>query len=77
MIPMMTQSHGSSCGKLNSSPQRKPAATLPGMDRSRLPTVASRHATGYVVVLVWCKSCHHQRPADLPALIAAGKATSS
>jgi hypothetical protein len=38
-----------------------------------LPTVVTTQATGYVVVLVWCKSCHHQGPADLAALIAAGK----
>ena len=43
------------------------------MDRPRLPTVASTQATGYVVVLVWCKSCRHQDVADLEALIAAGR----
>jgi len=43
------------------------------MDRPRLPTVASTHATGYVVVLVWCKGCHQQKVADLEALIEAGK----
>jgi hypothetical protein len=42
--------------------------TSPGVDRPRLPTVASTHATGYVVVLVWCKSCRHQGVADLEAL---------
>ena len=47
--------------------------TSPGVDRPRLPTVASTQRTGYVVVLVWCKSCHHQDVADLEALIAAGR----
>ena len=43
------------------------------MDRPRLPTVASTQSTGYVIVLVWCKSCRHQGVADLEALIAAGR----
>ena len=41
------------------------------MDRHRLPTVA--RATGYAVVFVWCKCYHHQKVADLEALIEAGK----
>jgi hypothetical protein len=38
-----------------------------------LPTVASTQAAGYVVVLVWCKGCHHQKVADLAALIGEGR----
>ena len=38
-----------------------------------LPTVASTHATGYVVVLVWCKARRRQKVADLEALIAVGE----
>jgi hypothetical protein len=39
----------------------------------RLPTARSTEGAGYVCVLVWCKACRHQAPADLPAIIAAGK----
>jgi hypothetical protein len=43
------------------------------MDRHRLSTVVSTRATGYAVVFVWCKCYHHQKVADLEALIEAGK----
>jgi hypothetical protein len=35
-----------------------------------LPTVRSTHRAGYLCVLVWCKACHHQAPADLQASMA-------
>ena len=34
---------------------RRPEPLHSGMDRPRLPTVATTHATGYVGVLVWCR----------------------
>jgi hypothetical protein len=34
------------------------------------PTGRRTHNAGYLCVLVWCKSCQHQAPADLQALIA-------
>jgi len=43
------------------------------VDRPRLPTVAGTQATGYVVVLVWCRPCRHQGFADLAALVAGGR----
>jgi len=43
------------------------------MGRHRLSTVASTRATGYAVEFVWCKCYHHQKVADLEALIEAGK----
>ena len=38
-----------------------------------LPTPRTTLRTGYVRVLVWCKSCRHRRDADLQALVDAGK----
>jgi hypothetical protein len=38
-----------------------------------LPTPRSTLRTGYVWLLVWCKSCRHQADADLEALIDAGR----
>jgi hypothetical protein len=37
------------------------------------PTVRSTHRAGYLCVLVWCKACHHQAPADLQAIIDGGR----
>ena len=34
-----------------------------------LPTVRTTHRAGFLCVLVWCKACHHQAPADLQAII--------
>jgi hypothetical protein len=28
---------------------------------------------GWLCVLVWCRSCHHQAPADLQAIVNAGR----
>jgi hypothetical protein len=39
----------------------------------RLPTARSTERAGYLCVLVWCKACRRQAPADLAAIIAAGK----
>jgi hypothetical protein len=38
-----------------------------------LPTARTTLRTGYVRVLVFCKSCRHQADADLQALIDAGR----
>jgi len=38
-----------------------------------LPTPRSTLRSRYTCVLVWCKSCRHQREADLQALIDAGR----
>ena len=41
---------------------------------SGLPTPHTTLRAGYVEVLVWCKGgCHHQAPADLQALVDAGR----
>jgi hypothetical protein len=37
------------------------------------PTARTTLRTGYVRVLVFCKSCRHQADADLQALIDAGR----
>jgi hypothetical protein len=29
--------------------------------------------SGWLCLLVWCKACHHQTPADLQALVDAGR----
>jgi hypothetical protein len=38
-------------------------------DHHELPTPRTTLRARYVRVLVWCKSCRHQRDADLQALI--------
>jgi hypothetical protein len=38
-----------------------------------LPTARTTHRAGFLCVLVWCKACHHQAPADLQALVDAGR----
>jgi hypothetical protein len=38
-----------------------------------LPTVRSTHRAGYLCVLVWCRACGRQDPADLQAIIDAGR----
>ena len=38
-----------------------------------LPTPRSTLRDGYLDVLVWCKACHRQAPADLQAIIDSGK----
>jgi hypothetical protein len=38
-----------------------------------LPTPRTTLQSHYVCVLVWCKSCRHQRDADLQALVDAGR----
>src|SRR4051812_14685372 len=57
------------------SPRRIPG---PRHDRKtnmtdNLPTVHSTHRAGHLAVLVWCKACHYQAPADLRAIIASGR----
>jgi hypothetical protein len=42
-------------------------------DLRELPTPRTTLQSRYVRVLVWCKSCRHQRDADLQALINAGR----
>ena len=42
-------------------------------DHHGLPTPRTTLAASYVAVLVWCKSCRHQAPADMQELIDAGK----
>jgi hypothetical protein len=42
-------------------------------DLHELPTPRTTLQSRYVRVLVWCKSCRHQRDADLQALIDAGR----
>ena len=42
-------------------------------DQHELPTPRTTPRTGYVRVLVWCKSCRHRRDADLRALVDAGR----
>jgi hypothetical protein len=38
-----------------------------------LPTACTTLRTGYVRVLVFCKSCRHQADADLAAIVDAGR----
>lgn len=38
-----------------------------------LPTARTTLRAEYVCLLVWCTSCHHQAPADLRALVDAGR----
>jgi len=38
-----------------------------------LPTPRTALRTGYVRVLVFCNSCHHQADADLHALVKSGQ----
>ena len=38
-----------------------------------LPTPRSTLRSRYACVLVWCKSCRHQREADLQALVNSGR----
>ncbi len=42
-------------------------------DLHELPTPRTTLQSRYVRVLVWCKSCRHQRRADLQALVNAGR----
>ena len=42
-------------------------------DHHELPTPRTTLRTGYVRVLVWCKSCRHRRDADLQGLVDAGQ----
>jgi hypothetical protein len=37
-----------------------------------LPTARTTQCAGFLCVLVWCRSCHHQAPADLQAIVDAG-----
>jgi hypothetical protein len=41
-------------------------------DHHDLPTSRSTLRAGYLDVLVWCKACHRQAPADLAAIIDSG-----
>ena len=36
------------------------------------PTARSMLPQRYFCLLVWCRSCHHQAPADLQAIVDAG-----
>jgi hypothetical protein len=47
------------------------AATIPTTDS--LPPARTTHRAGFLCVLVWCRSCHHEAPADLQALVDAGR----
>jgi hypothetical protein len=38
-----------------------------------LPTAHTTLRAGFLCVLVWCKACHHQAPADLQAIIDSGR----
>jgi hypothetical protein len=38
-----------------------------------LPTARSTHRAGFLCVLVWCRSCNHEAPADLQAIIDGGR----
>jgi len=38
-----------------------------------LPNARSTLRANYACLLVWCKACHHQRAADLQAIIDAGR----
>jgi hypothetical protein len=38
-----------------------------------LPTVRSTHRAGYLCVLVWCRACRRQSPADLGGIIDSGR----
>jgi len=39
-----------------------------------LPTARTMlHQDAWLCLLVWCKACHHQAPANLRAIIAAGR----
>lgn len=49
------------------------AVCSPGCMPDDLPTPRTTLRAGYVRVVVWCKACKHQREADLPALVDAGK----
>jgi hypothetical protein len=35
--------------------------------------VAWFQAAGWLIALVWCKACHYQAPADLQAIVDAGR----
>jgi hypothetical protein len=37
------------------------------------PTARTTHRAGFLCVLVWCKACHHEAPADLQPIIEAGR----
>lgn len=38
-----------------------------------LPTARATERAGFLCVLVWCKAYRHQAPADLPAIVEAGR----
>jgi hypothetical protein len=38
-----------------------------------LPTARTMLPQDFLCVLVWCRSCHHEAPADLQALVDAGR----
>ena len=38
-----------------------------------LPTARTHLQADWLVVLVWCKACHYQAPADLQAIVDAGR----
>jgi len=42
-------------------------------DHDCLPTPRSTLRTGYLDVLVWCKACRRQAPADLQKLVDEGR----
>jgi hypothetical protein len=42
-------------------------------DHASLPTPRATLRTGYVRVLVFCRSCRHQADADLRAIVGAGR----
>jgi len=42
-------------------------------DHHGLPTPRSTLRAGYLDVLVWCKACHRQAPADLQILVDTGR----
>jgi len=37
------------------------------------PTARTHLEAGWLVEFVWCKACHHQGPADLQAIVDAGR----
>jgi hypothetical protein len=38
-----------------------------------LPTARTHLESGWLFCFVWCRACHHQGPADLQKIIAAGQ----
>ena len=56
------------------------AMGLSGISKSQVSKLCkdiarTQLAAGWLVCLVWCEACHHRAPADLQAIIDAGRAT--